>query len=75
MLKSTAAHFVITHAQLFCSWATSISKSKNAVFGFAVVDEAQPAPPEVDVGGPQVADSLMIAPPGCLHIHDALSCR
>jgi len=41
MLKSTAAHFVITHAQLFCSLATSISKSKNAVFDFAVVDEAQ----------------------------------
>jgi hypothetical protein len=41
MLKSTAAHFVITRAQLFCSLAGSISKSKNAVFDFAVVDEAQ----------------------------------
>ena len=32
---------LITHAQLFSSLAAAISKSKNAVFDFAVVDEAQ----------------------------------
>jgi hypothetical protein len=32
---------LITHAQLFSTLAASISKNKNAVFDFAVVDEAQ----------------------------------
>ena len=35
------ARNLITHAQLFSSLATSISQNKNAVFDFAVVDEAQ----------------------------------
>jgi hypothetical protein len=35
------ARQLITHAQLFSSLATSISKNKNVVFDFAVVDEAQ----------------------------------
>ena len=35
------ARQLITHAQLFSSLATAISKNKNAVFDFAVVDEAQ----------------------------------
>jgi hypothetical protein len=32
---------LITHAELFCSLAAAISKIKNVVFDFAVVDEAQ----------------------------------
>jgi hypothetical protein len=35
------ARHLITHAQLFSSLATAISKNKNVVFDFAVVDEAQ----------------------------------
>jgi superfamily I DNA/RNA helicase len=35
------ARQLITHAQLFSSLATAISKNKNVVFDFAVVDEAQ----------------------------------
>src|SRR2546429_3224057 len=35
------ARQLITHAQLFSSLATAISKNKNVVFYFAVVDEAQ----------------------------------
>ena len=35
------ARHLITHAQLFSSLATSISKNKNVVFDFLVVDEAQ----------------------------------
>jgi mRNA-degrading endonuclease RelE of RelBE toxin-antitoxin system len=35
------ARHLITHAQLFSTLATSISKNKNVVFDFAVVDEAQ----------------------------------
>jgi UvrD/REP helicase N-terminal domain len=31
----------ITHAQLFSALATSITENKNAVFDYAVVDEAQ----------------------------------
>ena len=34
---------LITHAELFTSLADVISKSRNAVFDFAVVDEAQDA--------------------------------
>jgi len=35
------ARQLITHAQLFSALATSISQNKNAVFDYAVVDEAQ----------------------------------
>ena len=35
------ARNLITHAEMFTSLAVAISKSKNAVFDFAVVDEAQ----------------------------------
>jgi mRNA-degrading endonuclease RelE of RelBE toxin-antitoxin system len=35
------ARHLITYAQLFSALATSISKNKNAVFDYAVVDEAQ----------------------------------
>jgi superfamily I DNA/RNA helicase/mRNA-degrading endonuclease RelE of RelBE toxin-antitoxin system len=35
------ARQLITHAQLFSSLATAISKNKNVVFDFVVVDEAQ----------------------------------
>ena len=35
------ARKLITHAELFSSLATAISKNKNVVFDFAVVDEAQ----------------------------------
>ncbi len=35
------ARRLITHAQLFSSLATALSKNKNVVFDFAVVDEAQ----------------------------------
>jgi superfamily I DNA/RNA helicase len=35
------ARQMITHAQLFSSLAASISKNKNVIFDFAVVDEAQ----------------------------------
>jgi ATP-dependent exoDNAse (exonuclease V) beta subunit len=35
------ARQLITHAQLFSSLATAISKNKNVLFDFAVVDEAQ----------------------------------
>jgi superfamily I DNA/RNA helicase len=35
------ARQLITHARLFSSLATSISKNKNVVFDFVVVDEAQ----------------------------------
>jgi mRNA-degrading endonuclease RelE of RelBE toxin-antitoxin system len=35
------ARQLVTHAQLFSSLATAISKNKNVVFDFAVVDEAQ----------------------------------
>jgi len=31
----------MTHAELFSSLAAKIAKSKNVVFDFAVVDEAQ----------------------------------
>jgi superfamily I DNA/RNA helicase len=39
------ARHLITHAQLFSTLATSISKNKNVVFDFAVVDEAQDISP------------------------------
>jgi hypothetical protein len=35
------ARQLMTHAQMFSALATSISKNKNMVFDFAVVDEAQ----------------------------------
>ncbi len=35
------AHKLITHAELFSALAVAISKNKNVVFDFAVVDEAQ----------------------------------
>jgi hypothetical protein len=35
------ARQLITHAQVFSTLATSVSKNKNAVFDYAVVDEAQ----------------------------------
>jgi len=35
------ARHLITHAQLFSALATAISKNKNVVFDFVVVDEAQ----------------------------------
>jgi superfamily I DNA/RNA helicase len=65
------ARQLITHAQLFSSLATSISKNKNVVFDFAVVDEAQ----DISVAHVRFFAALGAGRPNALFFADDLGQR